>query len=856
MKTIYWLIFMSCLVVTNLSAQTIRGEVVDTNDEVIPNATLFIRETSQGIMTDDQGAFQLTLKKGRYTIDFSSLGFERKRMEIDTESLQETLRVVLEKKTYTLKEVVVTSKREDPAYAIMRKAIGMAPFYLHQIQQYESEVYLKGTIRIDKMPSLIKIQIGDKTLGKSELTKKTFLIEAENRVSFTAPDSYKQHVVAFSSTVPIDLPADMMDIVTTSIYDPNAFGRISPLSPGAFSYYSFSWEGTAFEGSHLINKIKVSPKKKNAKLVSGYLYIIENSWNVQSAELTATEFGVTVSFTANYNEVAPFAFLPTAFDMTMSMDALGVKANGKYYSSIKYSDVKLNESQGVVRRKEQTPAPPIAEKPKNKKQEKAQKQLEALAEKEELSNRDAYKMAKLMEDIAEPQKKEETLELKFNSNIEVSVDSFAKKRDSTYWAAVRNIPLRQEEQESYRQFDDQYQLSPDSLTGEVTAQTRTGFFNKLLLGNSRRFGKDGKGHFDYGGVIGALPEYNFVDGLWIGQKFKVGRDIRKGYYASLTPSIYYTTARKALVWQLDARYLYAPIRNGELLVTVGDQSVDFANPEGDLRLINSLSSLLFGENPMKFYRCRMVGAVNRIDISNGLSLTTGISFVNRNALANHTSVHLFGGAPDYNSPAVTPDLMPDHKGLILKAGIEYTPRLYYWLRNGRKSYAHSAYPTFTFHYKKGISDGELSSPDYDVADLSIRQKVKLNPFDSFDYYLEAGMFLRSDRVPIADYHYFRTADLFVSGYSSMNSFSLLHNYAYATNDKWLQAHAAYSSAYLFIKHIPFLQNYLFNESLHARTLWVPGRNYSEVGYSAGFSDIGRIGVFVGFEQGKYNGVGF
>ena len=125
----------------------------------------------------------------------------------------------------------------------------------------------------------------------------------------------------------------------------------------------------------MINKIHVQPKKNNPKLVSGWLYIIENSWNVQSADLSATELGVTIRFTATYNEVKPSAFLPTAYDIDMKVDAMGVKATGKYYSSVQYKTVELS---GAT----QAASP------------KSQEQLNTLAAKEELSNREAYKMAK------------------------------------------------------------------------------------------------------------------------------------------------------------------------------------------------------------------------------------------------------------------------------------------------------------------------------------------------------------------------------------------------------------------------------------------------------------------------------
>lgn len=55
--------------------------------------------------------------------------------------------------------------------------------------------------------------------------------------------------MAFSSTVPVDLDASQaMTVMTANIYDPDAFGRISPLAPGAFTYYKFSLEGVSMDG--------------------------------------------------------------------------------------------------------------------------------------------------------------------------------------------------------------------------------------------------------------------------------------------------------------------------------------------------------------------------------------------------------------------------------------------------------------------------------------------------------------------------------------------------------------------------------------------------------------------------------
>ena len=167
----------------------------------------------------------------------------------------------------------------------MRKAISMAPFYLKQIEGYESEVYLKGNLKIDKIPRLVDLSIranqvtvsagASASKEKIDLKKRLFLLESQHLIRYRYPREYENTILAFNSSVP-----DMMNdqffpgVITGSIYDPEAFGCISPLAPNAFAFYRFQLDGMISEGNHLIYRIKVIPKKKNSSLMKGFLYIV------------------------------------------------------------------------------------------------------------------------------------------------------------------------------------------------------------------------------------------------------------------------------------------------------------------------------------------------------------------------------------------------------------------------------------------------------------------------------------------------------------------------------------------------------------------------------------------------------
>lgn len=836
---VYPLIVLCCLFPMHLFAQLLTGKITDVSGEAIPNATLYIREVALGITADDNGEFQASLKKGSYTCDFSSLGYERKTLPLTIDKAETHLAVVMKKKVYALKEVIISANREDPAYAIMRKAIGMAPFYLHQIEKYESSIYVKGSVKVEKIPRLMTFGSNGKKL--KNLTNKLFLIESQNEVSFTSPNRYEQKVLAFSSTLPADIDAgQVMSVMTANIYDPNAFGRISPLAPGAFSYYKFALEGISMEGEHMINKIRVQPKKNNPKLVSGWLYIIENSWNVQSADLSATELGVTIRFTATYNEVKPSAFLPTAYDIDMKVDAMGVKATGKYYSSVQYKTVELSGATQAVR-------------------QKSQEQLNTLAAKEELSNREAYKMAKLMKETTEPEetkKERESLEINpGNANIKVTVDTLAGTRDSIYWETIRKQPLKKDEIVSY-QVRDSLKTKMETLRSKDSLQNRTPAYwiGKLVTGESFPLNK--KVQFGYSGLLKVCPQYDFVDGFWLGQQFTLRTNFTEGRSLTVSPSLYYTTTGKSVNWQIDGSYQYAPMRRGNVSLSGGQTTADYNGESGTLLAINSIASLFFGENPVKFYKKKFVALSNTVELANGLPLTTGISYEKRNALHNRQSYNFFGNTPSSNLPNGQLTPMPDNSAMKVKIRLTYTPQYHYWKHRGKKMYIYSDYPTFSIQYEAGISTGSQESASFNKLEGNISQTIKISEFDRIGYTVNGGKFLSNKRVYFPDFKHFNTNELFITGSSLDNSFCLFDNYIYSTDKQWLQAHLNYTSDYLLFKRLPFLQKYMFNEALHARTLWIPGKSYSEFGYSVGFSNIARIGVFVGLEKGKYDAVGF
>ncbi len=92
---------------------TVSGFVKRSEDGLpVIGATLFVEELKTGTSTNVSGYFSLTLKKGKHTLIVSSVDSEEEKYEMELLS-DGRLDVSLDKKIYSLKEVVITSEQED-----------------------------------------------------------------------------------------------------------------------------------------------------------------------------------------------------------------------------------------------------------------------------------------------------------------------------------------------------------------------------------------------------------------------------------------------------------------------------------------------------------------------------------------------------------------------------------------------------------------------------------------------------------------------------------------------------------------------------------------------------------------------
>ena len=113
-----WLLGL-CAGIQSLSAQTVRGKVVDEDNMPLMGATILEVGTKNGVSSDFDGNFQLTLKNGGATLDISYIGYKSAKVQTQNRN---NITVKLLPETTELKEVVVvgygTQKKETVTGAI------------------------------------------------------------------------------------------------------------------------------------------------------------------------------------------------------------------------------------------------------------------------------------------------------------------------------------------------------------------------------------------------------------------------------------------------------------------------------------------------------------------------------------------------------------------------------------------------------------------------------------------------------------------------------------------------------------------------------------------------------------------
>ncbi|RYF81737.1 MAG: carboxypeptidase-like regulatory domain-containing protein, partial [Chitinophagaceae bacterium] len=272
MKQVYLLCF-SLLFFTNVFSATITGTVTDSDGTALPFASVSVKGATKGAIANGQGNYVITVTEGTYTLVCQHVGYKTEERQVTVKSESVVVNFRLSLQDLKMEEVVI-KRGEDPAIEIMRRTIAKREFYNKQTDSLTVDVYIKGLLRSRNIPDRVLGQKIDKTdFGKQGLDSAgkgiLFLSESVTKVAYKRPDKIKYEVVSsresgggfgFSFPFFINFYTNNVALFSGNVA-PRGF--VSPVADGAFHYYTFRFEGSFFENGKMIDRIRVTPRRKN-----------------------------------------------------------------------------------------------------------------------------------------------------------------------------------------------------------------------------------------------------------------------------------------------------------------------------------------------------------------------------------------------------------------------------------------------------------------------------------------------------------------------------------------------------------------------------------------------------------------
>jgi hypothetical protein len=787
-------IFIFLLFLSFSTNAQLRGNITDKNGEPLSFVSVYVDKTITGTTTNDNGDYILDLAKlGKYTLVFQFIGYTTFKKEVIITSFPFELDVVLEEENIQLEEIIISTK-DNPANRIIRNVIANKEKNTDKFANYTAKFYSRGLYRIKDAPKKFLGQTLGDFGGGLDSTRSgiIYLSETVSAIKFQKkPKKFRENIIASKvSGEDNGISFNRAEDANINFYENSVeFGNdlISPLSTNAFNYYTFKLEGTFYDkNGKLINKVNIIPKRKNDRVFSGSLYIVEDDWTLYGADVSVTGAQVNIPIVDvlklkqnyNYSEKND-AWVLISQTIDFKVNAFGFKFDGRF--SAAFSNYNFT-----------------------------------------------------------PNFNEKTF-----SNEVLTFEKEAAEKDSSYWTALRPVPLTVEEVKDYEIKDSLKVLrkSKKYLDSVNKKQNKVSFLSPIAGYTYRNSYKEWS--LSYNGLIKDLG-FNTVQGLNTSIGVRYFKNINdKGNWWNAGVNVNYGFSEKRVRPLFFFNKKWNNISRPTIAVSGGVTTAQFNERNPISKIDNLVRTLLRRENYFKIFEKEFAKIEYSEEIKNGVYFSSSLEYANRKPLFN-TNNYSFARqsktAPYTSNNPLAPEnynnaAFLEHKIASLKVGATFIFNQKYLSYPNRKSnIASNKYPTLGLMYRKnfGATNSELNS---DVFVGTVRQDIDAGNYGKLVYNMRGGMFLKKKKIPFMDNLQANGNQLFFITDNQLNSFGLLAYYKFFTNDKYAEAHVEHSFKGAILGKIPLLNKLNFQLILGSKALVMAGKNpYTE--YAIGLDNIG------------------
>lgn len=778
------------LISFHVSAQ-LKGTVRDAEGQALPFVSVYLDNTFTGTTTNDNGAYELPLKKkGKYTVVFQFLGYATVKKTLDIDKFPYLLDVTLKEQQVVLNEVRINTK-ENPANAIIRKVLENKDKNTDKMSAFTANFYSRGVFNVKNAPEkILGRKLGDLGGGlDSTRSGIIYLSETISEISYQKkPQNFKEYIIASkvsgeNNGISFNRAEEANfnfynNLVTVANSD-----LVSPISDAAFSYYRYTLEGSFYtQDNHMISKIKVEPKSLTDRVFSGYIYIVEEDWALYGVDLSATgkQVGIPIidllHFKQDYNYSSTnnaWVLISQAIDFKFGI--FGFNVDGRFTAVYSNYNFKPQFSQSSFTKEV----------------------------------------------------------LRFAKN--------ATEKDSVFWNELRPVPLTKNEQTDYILKENiRIKRSSEPYLDSVDATTNRFKITAPLLGYTYRNSFD-KWSINYTAPLGSLA-FNTVQGWNMSAGLSYFKRLNEdGKWYQLSTTFQYGVADKTLRPVVQFSKKWNNTSRPRLSISVGNEVLQFNNQNPISRFSNTYHSLVRKKNYYKLYEQWFAKVRYREEIANGVYFSSSLSYLDRRPLFNTTDFTFFpkdypyktNNPLDYTSTQASFDA---HTIWSLSVGSYFVfGQKYLSYPNSKITIGNSKYPSLYLGYRKNFG-AENASLNSDLLVSEIRQELALGNAGDFEYRIKSGIFLTKKDIAFMDYLHPNGNQVQIVSQPYMNSFGLLDYYKFATNNKQAEIHLSHQFKGYLLRHVPGLKSLDYHLVVGAKRFLSDNVPYSE--FSVGLDNIG------------------
>lgn len=732
----FFCLFVVLIKGTSGLTQKIKGSVNTNEGNPLPFATVYIKGTNKGTNANSEGKFSIKLAPGKYVLVCQYVGYQKQELPVSVSEKDEEVNFILKLQEMTLSEVVIKTG-EDPAYQVIRNAIRKRAYYKDSPSAFECRVYTKGQLRLRNYPKKFLGQKVDFEDGDTGKLKVLYLSETISAYSVERPDKEKIEVI--SSRVSGQSDGYGLSVPQFfSFYDNNVFignnlnprGFISPIADNALAFYRYKLEGTYFEDSNLVSRIKVIPRRKYEPLFSGIIHIVEDDWRIHSLQLQLTkesqmELLDSLRIEQLYRPYNNSTWFISTQVVYPAVKILGFDAYGSFLNV--YSDLEL----------------------------------------------------------------EPRFDRKTFTNTFLKYTDSANKRSIDYWENNRPLPLMADEIRDYERKDSLEKARKDPRYLDSLERRRNRLTPGSLILTGHTISKESKKvSVRFEPLLGQV-NFNPAEGWVIKPGFSWSKRLdststgRKRI--TLEPTFRYGFANKHFNPYLTAVYSFGKKYASSVLLSGGKRVFQFNNNSPIGERGNTLSCLQSEENRIKSYEAIYFRGSVRKGIGDGFTWIIGFQYQDRLPLDNRTDYTWRNKTDRSYTPnypyEITNENIKRHQVFVSVLSLTWQPGARYIELPDRKINIGSKYPVFSITYLRNYSKLFGSDADFSKWKLTVKDDLNLKLKGIFRYRLGMGGFLDNDKVELPDYNHFNgNISSFATEY--LNSFQLLPIYQFSNTSKF------------------------------------------------------------------------